>query len=310
MKKILAIMPKSIGGRLTTESLIAGFIDNGFEVSIFDELKDKKLPRNDFSYIVGYDFSPIKIKYDSNLKIPCIAYFSDVIESKASGVLEDWGKYYKYLKNDDNFVFYWDRVLAQNDGWFYMPHFVNLSVYRDFLTPEFDVLFPGRLDSNLRLETYLNLNKLLPHVTFRFCAIEKHYLDALSRCKSELDRKIIKKTYLGFIDNEKDMAKMINKTKIVYNINSQGVSSLNYRSIQTLACKRLLISDNRAELDLFQGIIPIWDNINDLAKKIQYYLKNSVEYEKITKKAFRIIKSNHDCRICVSKMLNLIENYN
>ena len=31
-------------------------------------------------------------------------------------------------------------------------------------------------------------------------------------------------------------------------MNSQGISSLNYRTFQTIACKRLLISDYREEL--------------------------------------------------------------
>ena len=33
MKKILAIMPISIGGRLTTSSIIDGFRENGFEIA-------------------------------------------------------------------------------------------------------------------------------------------------------------------------------------------------------------------------------------------------------------------------------------
>ena len=42
MKKILAIMPISIGGRLTTSSFIDGFIQNGFEVIVYDELKNDR----------------------------------------------------------------------------------------------------------------------------------------------------------------------------------------------------------------------------------------------------------------------------
>ncbi len=306
MKKILAIMPVSIGGRLTTSSFIDGFIQNGYEVIVFDELKNDKIQNFlnfEFEYIIGYDFSPVKIKIDNNIKIPLIAYFSDDIRKKTSGVGYD--KYIKFIKNKDIFVFYWDRELAKKENLFYQPHFVNCEIYHDFKTPLNDVLFMGRLDTDLRLKTYLELNKLLPDITFRWYAIKRHLEDALKRC-NENDKKIIQNTYCGFIDNEIDMAKIINESKIVYNINAQGLSSLNYRTIQTLACKRLIISDKRKELDLFNNIIPTYDNINDLASKIKFYLNNKEEYNKIIDKSYGFILKNHSSKICVKNMLDRI----
>lgn len=306
MKKILAIMPVSIGGRLTTSSFIDGFIQNGYKVIVFDELKNDKIQNFlnfEFEYIIGYDFSPVKIKIDNNIKIPLIAYFSDDIRKKTSGVGYD--KYIKFIKNKDIFVFYWDRELAKKENLFYQPHFVNCEIYHDFKTPLNDVLFMGRLDTDLRLKTYLELNKLLPDISFRWYAIKRHFEDALKRC-NENDKKIIQNTYCGFIDNEIDMAKIINESKIVYNINAQGLSSLNYRTIQTLACKRLIISDKRKELDLFNNIIPTYDNINDLASKIKFYLNNKEEYNKIIDKSYGFILKNHSSKICVKNMLDKI----
>ena len=40
-KKVLAILPVSIGGRLTTNSIIDGYKQNNCDVVVFDELKDK-----------------------------------------------------------------------------------------------------------------------------------------------------------------------------------------------------------------------------------------------------------------------------
>ena len=306
MKKILAIMPVSIGGRLTTSSFIDGFIQNGYEVIVFDELKNDKiqnLKNFEFDYIIGYDFSPFKIIIDNNIKPPLIAYFSEDIRKKTSGVGYD--KYIEFIKNKDIFVFYWDRELAKKENLFYQPHFVNCEIYHDFKTPLNDVLFMGRLDTDLRLKTYLELNKLLPDISFRWYAIKRHFEDALKRC-NENDKKIIQNTYCGFIDNEIDMAKIINESKIVYNINAQGLSSLNYRTIQTLACKRLIISDKRKELDLFNNIIPTYDNINDLASKIKFYLNNKEEYNKIIDKSYGFILKNHSSKICVKNMLDRV----
>ncbi len=307
MKKILGILPHSIGGRLTTSSILDGFKQNDFEVIIFDELKNNNFDdflKENYNFIVGYDFSPIKLKIDYSLKTPCIAYFSDVIQEKTSGV--GYKEYYKYLKNNDIFVFYWDRELAKQEKCFYLPHFVNTEIYKNYLNPKYDVMFMGRLDTDLRLDMFLNLNKLLPQYSFVYYGIEKHCLDALSRCKTNEDKNILKKAYKGFIDNEKDMAQAINETKIVYNINAQGKTSLNYRTIQTLACKRLLISDRREELDLFNNIIPIYKNTKDLAQQIDFYLKNNNEYEKITTICEKLVQASHNSKNSVEKILSMI----
>ncbi len=305
MENVLAILPHSIGGRLTTSSIIDGFKLNGFEVDIFDELKDNdfsKYLKKEYKYILGYDFSPVKLKIDYNLKMPCIAYFSDVVQSKTSG--EGYIEYFKYLKNPDIYVFLWDRALAREEGYNYFAHFVNCNIYKNFSEPKTDVAFMGRLDTDIRLNTFIELNKKLPDISFKWYAIEKHYKDALERTEN---KEIIKRAYSGFIDNENDMANAINDCKIVYNINAQGKTSLNYRTMQVLACERLIISDKRDELDLFENIIPVWKNTDDLAQKIKYYLQNEKKYKEITSKARKIMEKNHNSITCTKKMLEIIE---
>ena len=311
MKKILAIMPISIGGRLTTSSIIDGFRKNGFEIFIYDELKNENFSdflNREYDFIIGYDFSPVKLKIDYKIKTPCIAYFSDDINKSTAGV--GYFEYKKYLKCDDMFVFYWDRELCKKESeiknLFYQPHFVNCDIYYDYKEPKNDILFMGRFDTDLRLNTFIELNKKLTSFSFEWYAIEKHYKDALSRCKNKEEENIIKRSYKGFIDNESDMAGVINNSKIVYNINAQGISSLNYRTIQVLACKRLIISDERDELDIFNNIIPTYKNTDELAKKIEHYLNNKQEYENITQKAHIIVREKLNSKICVKNMLDKI----
>ena len=72
-KNILAILPISIGGRLTTSSIIDGYRQNGCDVTVFDELFGNNFDevlKNSYDQILGYDFSGLKIKIDNNLKIP------------------------------------------------------------------------------------------------------------------------------------------------------------------------------------------------------------------------------------------------
>lgn len=309
-KRILAILPISIGGRLTTSSIIDGYKQNDCEVTVFDELFDKNLTdilQNEFDQIIGYDFSGLKVKIDNNLQIPSVNYFSDDIRSKASG--PEWEKYIPYLEYDDNYIFYWDRVLTSYENFkniYYLPHFVNFDIYRDFGNePEFDIMFAGRLDTDYRLSFFEELVLKLPELKIAWYAIERHYEDAKKRSKYP---EIIDLCYQGFIDNEKSMAEAINNTKIVFNMNSQGISSLNYRTIQTVACKRLLISDYREELDLFEGNLPFYEDFSDLIFKIESYLEDKNAYNKIVNECYNIAKHSHNSKDCVRYMIKTVGN--
>lgn len=308
MKRILAILPVSIGGRLTTSSIIDGFRQNGCEVVVFDELFDKNLPeilKGEYDFIAGYDFSGLKIKVDNNLQIPSINYFSDDIRSRTSG--DEWEKYLPYLEEEDNYTFYWDKVLAGYENFkniHYLPHFVNFEIYKDLgIEPEFDLMFAGRLDTDYRLSFFEELVTKLPHLNVAWFAIDRHYKDAKKRA---VYPEIIDLCYRGFIDNEPDMAKAINNSKIVFNMNSQGISSLNYRTFQTVACKRLLLSDFREELALFDGEMPFYEDFSDLIFKIESYLEDREAYNRIVENCYRIAKQSHNSKDCVRYILKTV----
>lgn len=308
-KKVLAILPISIGGRLTTNSIIDGYKQNGCDVIVFDELFDKNLKKvlneNTFHQIVGYDFSPLKLKVDNGLKVPCVCYFSDDIRSKTSG--SEWKKYLEYLDDDDNYIFYWDKILTSYENLKninYLPHFVNFDIYKDFGTkPEFDIMFAGRLDTDFRLSFFEELVLKLPELKIAWFAIDRHYQDARKRSKYP---EIIDLCYQGFIDNETDMAKAINNSKIVFNMNSQGISSLNYRTFQTVACKRLLISDYREELALFEGNMPFYEDFSDLIFKIECYLEDKEAYSRVVDECYKIAKQSHNSKDCVRYILKVV----
>lgn len=310
--KILGILPHSIGGRLTISSVFDGFRQNDFEVDIYDELKQDNflefIQDKNFDYLVGYDFSGIKLKYDNNLTIQTINYFSDVIESNASGVLEDWKKYLPYLSKDGNYTFYWDRELSEKSdikNLYYMPHFVNTEIYKPLnLEKEYDIMFAGRLDTDFRLNFFIELMQHFPNLKFSWYAIEKHYQDALSRTQ---EKDLLKSAYKGFIDNESDMATALNKAKIVFTMNSQGVSSLNYRTVQSVACKTLVISDFREELNIYQGDLPFYINMGDLIDKINYYSQNPQAYEYTVNKCYDFSSKYLSAKYCVAQMLNAIK---
>ena len=307
-RKILAILPVSIGGRLTTSSMIDGFRQNGCDVTVYDELFDKNLDevlKDNYDLIAGYDFSGLKIKIDNNLKIPSINYFSDDIRSKTSG--PEWEKYLPYLEDDDNYTFYWDKELTRYENFkniHYLPHFVNFDIYKDNeVEPKFDIMFAGRLDTDFRLSFFEELVLKMPELKVAWYAIDRHYKDARSRSRYP---EILDLVYQGFIDNESDMARAINNSKIIFNMNSQGITSLNYRTFQTVACKRLMISDFREELSLFEGYMPFYEDFSDLVFKIENYLEDKEAYKKITDECWNIASQNHNSKISCAYILDEI----
>ena len=190
---ILGILPISIGGRLTTSSILDGFRQLGHTVVVYDELKDNYSLENNYDLIVGYDFSPVKLKRDYNLSMKCVAYFSDEIRNRTSGPY--WKELLEDLDRDDVYTFYWDRELVKQENFknlFYLPHFVNTEIYKNKDIPiETDVMFAGRLDTDYRLNMITSLAEALG-VSFKWYAIERHYQDALSRARN---KQLIEKIY-------------------------------------------------------------------------------------------------------------------
>ena len=89
-------------------------------------------------------------------------------------------------------------------------------------------------------------------------------------------------------------------------MNSQGISSLNYRTFQTVACKRLLISDYRDELALFNGNMPFYEDFSDLIFKIESYLEDSDAYNIVVENCYNIAKQSHNSKDCVRYMLKVV----
>jgi spore maturation protein CgeB len=89
-------------------------------------------------------------------------------------------------------------------------------------------------------------------------------------------------------------------------MNSQGISSLNYRTFQTVACKKLLISDYREELSLFEGNMPFYEDFSDLIFKIECYLDDNEAYNTVVENCYKIAKNNHNSKDCVNYMLQMI----
>tara|TARA_Y100000310_G_scaffold221576_1_gene223169 strand:- start:24637 stop:26313 length:1677 start_codon:yes stop_codon:yes gene_type:complete len=122
-----------------------------------------------------------------------------------------------------------------------------------------------------------------------------------------------KDIYFGGLEME-DMIKIINQTKInlALSRNTLGVLHFKGRVFELPACKSFTLVDYFKEyLKYFKKDkeIVMFKNKKDLLKKINYYLKNEKEREKITNNSYKKMRKNHDILITFKKMFkNIMEN--
>jgi len=89
------------------------------------------------------------------------------------------------------------------------------------------------------------------------------------------------------------MILIYNESKMVLNISRSA--ELNWRVFEALGCKRLLLTDRSQEVgELFRDgeHLAMYDGVEDLVDKIEKYLANPEEREKIALKGFKEVVKN------------------
>lgn len=116
---------------------------------------------------------------------------------------------------------------------------------------------------------------------------------------------IVKKDIFVIGDN---MVNAINSYKIHFNRNISD--DINYRTFETLGCNTFLLTNKTPGIyELFtegENIVT-YDNEFDLMDKINFYLKNTNERERLTKNGFEHVKKNHTYKNRASHLIKILE---
>jgi spore maturation protein CgeB len=92
-----------------------------------------------------------------------------------------------------------------------------------------------------------------------------------------------------------DMAKVYSRSKIVFNKSVAG--DLNMRVFEAMSCGRLLLTDRIAngleELFVDKKHLVIYDDLADLIEKVEYYLRNADERERIATQGQKEVHQKH-----------------
>lgn len=106
------------------------------------------------------------------------------------------------------------------------------------------------------------------------------------------------------------LIKAINRSKIT--ITSNNIfKSFSMRYTETLACGGFLLADEPEEMDLLgykdKVHFVVYNDIKDLKKKIEYYMKNDEERKKIEINGMNFVRKNHSCKRRILQMTKIIK---
>jgi glycosyltransferase involved in cell wall biosynthesis len=171
----------------------------------------------------------------------------------------------------------------------YLPNFDGL-VKKSYWFPN---SYPGELIFPKNIEKTVDIG---------FCGNvlnRGHVIDSL-------DKYDIKKDIFVIGD---DMVDVINSYKIHLNCNISN--DINYRTFETTGCGTFLLTNYTPGLEKLFDIgkeIVVYNDLNDLDNKVEYYLENEEEREKIAKAGYERSKKDHTYFERTKNLIDIIKN--
>ena len=114
-----------------------------------------------------------------------------------------------------------------------------------------------------------------------------------------------------FIDN-KELHKYYSSCKILLNDHWEDMREMDFpsnRLFDALACGTFVISDKIPSAEtLFEGTVITYDDVDDLNKKLEYYLAHDEEREKIAERGKELVLNNHTFDNRVETIIDCLKN--
>lgn len=112
-----------------------------------------------------------------------------------------------------------------------------------------------------------------------------------------------------FISND-ELHKYYSSCKILLNDHLESMKDFDYlsnRLFDALACGTLIISDKVPSINLFEGAVITYDGVEDLNKKIEFYLDNDEERRLRAAHGRKIVLENHTFEKRVEQILDCLK---
>ncbi len=319
MKKVLIILPNSIGGTLVMKGFKQGFKSNGCFVLEKDlrELTIENIKQFNPDIIFGYDYgflfgddkelSEYIIANKDRYKL--IHYFADEPQNKFAFVNKPY--LYEKFKTIGAISYIWDKDFVQDLPFCsYLPLAVNYKAYRPQESSHYDISLVLRPVTEKRQKIVSALIKTFGSKVNIFC-YEKHFLQGLDDIKNkhllnEKELDIYKNAYKGFPKTEQDLANIYFNSTVNINITQQGTSGMNYRVFEVLASRGFLLTDAMEDIErnfVISKELEVYNNIDDLLDKTSFYLKHPQIAQKIAIIGYTDVIKSHSYTARARKIL-------
>jgi hypothetical protein len=109
----------------------------------------------------------------------------------------------------------------------------------------------------------------------------------------------------------KEMTEYFNRAKIVLNIHAAEYSDTETRIFEALGCGSFVLSEKLSEDNPFKNgehFVEV-ENLDELKEKLDYYLKNDDEREKIALRGYKEVLSKHTYTIRAGEMVDIFKKY-
>lgn len=329
MYKILGLIPISIAGSLIIKGLVKGLEQNGCNVREchINNFNKDTLAEFKPDFVIGYDYAHFMVPSVENiiyeLNIPVVHYFADAPLSKFSHGGDT--SLFNKLSNSNGIVFCWDKHYLNdfNNNSFYLPIGIDTDAYNcdSLLLDDHDlsdkIVFVGRPLTEKRISLLCEVIKKFPENLLIY-SYKRHFESSLDYIKQNklLDYKYLnhyENCYRGFLNNEKELASVYSNVAIILNITvEQGVSSINYRVFEALACDGFLISDYTNDIAEYfnngEDLI-FYSDKDDLLNKISFYLRNESIRKNISSNAQNKLIKHHTVRERAKYLIATLKKY-
>jgi len=323
MKKVLVILPNSIGGEKVLIGFAQGFKSNGCFVLTEDlrKLTTEKVKKFKPDIIFGYDYGFL-YSDDAELKnyilskqnkIKLIHYFADVPYEKFACVNKP--ELYEEFKKINAISYIWDENYKNSlPNCNYLPMAINYKSYKAEERKKMPITFVGRPLLEKREKILCALIKKFGSKV-NIYSYEKHFLESIKKIKekkllSDSEIEVYKNAYRGYLETEQELANVFYNSIVNINITIQGESGLNHRIFAVLASKGFLLTDDVEDIHKYfinSKELEVYKNVDELIDKTEFYLKNKEIAQKIGILGFAKVAKSHNYTARVNKILNDIK---
>ncbi|GAB6431274.1 MULTISPECIES: glycosyltransferase [unclassified Bacillus (in: firmicutes)] len=237
-----------------------------------------------------------------NPKIKLVLWMMDSLHRfpKIFSTLKQYDYIVSFDKNDDQFV-------KPKEKFIYIPMGYNAEIYYPInCVKDIDFCFVGygyrnRKEILNELVRVFSNNGLNMVIVGRYGELKKPISYIYSKLKYRHLHKVVRnKNIQPYQLNE-----LYSRSKICLNINFENHKGVNPRTFEIAATNSFQLTDYNEEVSNFfkeNDEIVIYENVQDLVKKIEYYLNNSALREEIASKSYKKA-------ICRDSMIRRVQHF-